>query len=160
PDWKKLSASEVQNLERWVGEQAGGLIVVPGPIHTHVWLQDASLAKLRDLYPVEFNRRFSVMDDGRFGAKNAWPLDFTREGLEAEFLWLGESASASQTAWKGFPGVYGYYAVRGPKPGATVYARYSDPRAAVSGEQPVYYAGQFYGSGRVFYMGSGEMWRL
>ncbi|MBL9122923.1 MAG: hypothetical protein JNG90_04780, partial [Planctomycetaceae bacterium] len=129
-------------------------------IHTHLWLQDDRLAKLRDLYPVEFNRRFSVMDDGRFGAKNAWPLEFTREGLEAEFLWLGESASASQAAWTSFPGVYGYYAIRGPKPGAVVYARYSDPRAAVGGEPPIYFAGQFYGSGRVFYMGSGEMWRL
>lgn len=160
PDWKQLSTEEVDNLERWVGEQAGGLILNPGPIHTHVWLQEPRLAKLRDLYPVEFNRRFSVMDDSRFGSKTAWPLEFTREGLEAEFLWLGESASASQAAWGAFPGVFGYYAVRGPKPGAVVYARYSDPRAAVSGEQPVYFAGQFYGSGRVFYMGSGEMWRL
>jgi hypothetical protein len=123
-------------------------------------LQDPALGKLRDLYPVEFNRRFSVLDDGRFGAKNAWPLEFTREGLEADFLWLGESASASQTSWGAFPGVYGYYAVRGAKPGAIVYARYSDPRSAIGGEQPVYFAGQFYGSGRVFYMGSGEMWRL
>ena len=160
PDWKQLTTAQIDNLERWVGEQAGGLIVLPGPIHTHVWLQDENLAKLRDLYPVEFNRRFSVMDDGRFGAKNAWPLEFTREGFEAEFLWLGDSASASQTAWAGFPGVYGYYAIRGPKPGAVVYARYSDPRAATGGEAPIYFAGQFYGSGRVFYMGSGEMWRL
>ncbi len=38
-----------------------------------------------------------------------------------------ESASASQLAWATFPGVYGYYSVRGAKPGATVYARYSDP---------------------------------
>lgn len=160
PDWKQLTASEVDHLERWVGEQAGGLIVVPGPIHTQLWMQNEGLAKLRDLYPVEFNRRFSVTDDGRFGAKNPWPLEFTREGLEAEFLWLGDSASASQLAWATFPGVYGYYSVRGAKPGATVYARYSDPRAAAGGEQPVYWAGQFYGSGRTFYLGSGEMWRL
>ena len=37
---------------------------------------------------------------------------------------------------------------------------FSDPRAAEGGEQPVYFAGQFYGSGSVFYLGSGEMWRL
>ena len=56
--------------------------------------------------------------------------------------------------------MYGYYRVRGPKLGATVYALYSDPEAAVGDQKPVYFAGQFYGSGRVFYMGSGEMWRL
>jgi len=50
--------------------------------------------------------------------------------------------------------------VRGPKPGATVLARFSDPRAALSGQQPAYFVSQFYGSGSVFYLGSGEMWRL
>ena len=28
------------------------------------------------------------------------------------------------------------------------------------GKEPPYFVEQFYGSGRVFYMGSGEMWRL
>ncbi|MGH7140102.1 MAG: VWA domain-containing protein, partial [Pirellulales bacterium] len=53
-----------------------------------------------------------------------------------------------------------HYSVRGPKPGATVYGRFSDPRVAEAGQKPVYLAGQFFGSGRVFYLGSGEMWRL
>ena len=30
----------------------------------------------------------------------------------------------------------------------------------MSGERPVYMAEQFYGAGRVFYLGSGELWRL
>ena len=59
-----------------------------------------------------------------------------------------------------FPGVFGYCPVRGPKPAALVYARFSDPRVAQSGTGPVYFAGQFYGAGSVFYMGSAEMWRL
>jgi uncharacterized ParB-like nuclease family protein len=50
--------------------------------------------------------------------------------------------------------------VRGAKPGAAVYGRYSDPEAGTGGERPVYMAGHFYGAGRVFYLGSGEMWRL
>ena len=56
--------------------------------------------------------------------------------------------------------MFGYYGVRGAKPGATVYGRYSDPEAGSGDERPVYMAGQFYGAGRVFYLGSGEMWRL
>ena len=56
--------------------------------------------------------------------------------------------------------MFSFCPVRGPKPGATVLARFSDPRTAQGGKQPVYFAEQFYGSGRVFYMGSGEMWRL
>jgi hypothetical protein len=102
----------------------------------------------------------TLFDEGRFGSTTPWPIDFTREGLEAEFLWLGDSAPISGQSWSDFPGVYGYYDVRGAKPGATVYARYSDPEAASGDERPVYLAGQFYGAGRVFYLGSGEMWRL
>ncbi|MGD9723402.1 MAG: VWA domain-containing protein [Pirellulales bacterium] len=160
PDWTSLDAASADLLERWVAEKAGGLIVVAGPVEMDAWLQDPKLAKVRTLYPVEFNRRLTLFDEGRFGSATPWPVDFTREGLEAEFLWLAESAPASQQVWSDFPGVYGYYDVRGAKPGATIYARYSDPQSATGEQRPVYLAGQFYGSGRVFYLGSGEMWRL
>jgi hypothetical protein len=43
------------------------------------------------------------------------------------------------------------------KPGATVYARLA---AGAGSEGPAYLAGQFYGSGSVLAMGSGELWRL
>ncbi|HEX3655772.1 MAG TPA: hypothetical protein VHV55_08205 [Pirellulales bacterium] len=160
PDWRKLSPAQVDLVERWVADQAAGMIVVAGPIYTDAWTQSAPLAKIRALYPVEFNRRFAMATDAQFGAREPWPLDFTRDGLEAPFLWLGDSAADSAADWSEFKGVYGYYAVRGPKPGATVYSRFSDPRAAAGGQPPVYMAGQFFGSGRVFYLGSGEMWRL
>jgi hypothetical protein len=156
PNWRELDETEVELLERWVAEKAGGLIVLAGPVEMDRWV----LAKLRGLYPVEFNRRLTLFEEGRFGSTTPWPITFTREGLEAEFLWLGDNASSSQQVWSDFPGVYGYYGVKGAKPGAAVYGRYSDPEAATGGELPVYMAGQFYGSGRVFYLGSGEMWRL
>ncbi len=160
PDWTELDSGSVDLLERWVAEKAGGLIVVAGPVEMDRWVQDPKLDRVRALYPVEFNRRLTLFDEGRFGSTTPWPIDFTREGLEAEFVWLGDSAPASQQVWSEFPGVYGYYDVRGPKPGATVYGRYSDPEAATGDDKPVYMAGQFYGSGRVFYLGSGEIWRL
>jgi len=124
------------------------------------WVSEPRMARIRGLYPVEFSRRLTLMDEGRFGSETAWPLNFTREGLEAEFLWLADNASASEQDWASFRGVYGYYGVHGAKPGATVYARYSDPESASAGQLPVYMASHFYGSGRVFYLGSGEMWRL
>jgi uncharacterized ParB-like nuclease family protein len=160
PDWKELDENQVDLLERWVAEKAGGLIVLAGPVEMDRWVQDPKLAKIRGLYPVEFNRHVTLFDEGRFGSTTPWPLDLTREGLEAEFLWLADTAVRSERIWSEFPGVYGYYGVRGAKPGATVYARFSDPEAASGSQQPVYMAGQFYGSGRVFYLSSGEMWRL
>ncbi|HWA98717.1 MAG TPA: hypothetical protein VG713_09505, partial [Pirellulales bacterium] len=160
PDWRDLDATQLELLERWVAQQAGGLVLVAGPVFMDAWLQAPGMEKVRALYPVEFNRRFAVVEDARFGAKQPWPLDFSREGLEAAFLWLGDTATASLGAWESFKGVYGYYDVRGPKLGATVYARFSDPRAAIGNDLPVYMAGQYFGSGQVFYLGSGEMWRL
>ncbi len=160
PDWTQLDSAAIELLERWVAEKAGGLIVVAGPVEMDKWVQDPKMAKIRGLYPVEFNRRLTVFEEGRFGSTQPWPIDFTRDGLEAEFMWLADSAPASEQAWSEFPGVFGYYGVRGAKPGATVYGHYSDPEAGTGDERPVYMAGQFYGSGRVFYLGSGEMWRL
>jgi hypothetical protein len=166
PNWLHLSAEQVDLLETWVAEQGGGLIVIPGPVYAgqpiNGWIQDNGqpMAKIKALYPVEFHRRVSVVDAAAYGAKDPWPLDFTREGQEAEFLGLTETESERDQAWSRFTGVYGHFPVKGAKPGATVYARFSDPQSAENGQQPAYLAGQFYGSGRVFYLGSGEMWRL
>ncbi len=164
PDWQALSAAQVELLESWVADQGGGLIVVAGPIHSgkaiNNWTQTQTLTPIRNLYPVEFPRRLFVAESGMYSSPDAWPLDFTREGLVADFLWLGDSAAAGRQAWAEFPGVYSFCPVRKAKPGATVFARFSDPRTAEGGELPVYMAGQFYGSGSVFYLGSGEMWRL
>jgi hypothetical protein len=97
-------------------------------------------------------------DNEKFRSTTPWTIQLTRSGLDAPFLRLEESAAASQQAWEAFAGVYGYYPVEGPKPAAVVYGRYGTPDAPK--ELPVYFAGHFYGAGRVFYMGSGEMWRL
>lgn len=164
PQWQALSPAQTDLLESWVGEQGGGLIVVAGPIHTGQtvsgWLQNPAMAKIRALYPVEFQRRATATENETYTSKDPWPLEFTREGREAEFLWLSDTDSANQQAWASFPGVYSFQPVRGPKPGATVFARFSDPQAGHGGGQPAYFVGQFYGTGRVFYMASGELWRL
>ncbi|HEX3870448.1 MAG TPA: vWA domain-containing protein [Pirellulales bacterium] len=160
PDWRDLDATQVDLLNRWVGEQAGGLVVIAGPIYMDAWLQGPGLDKIRELYPVEFSRRIAVVDEGRYGSKTAAPLDFTRDGIEAQFLWLGDTASTSTEAWSDFKGVYGFYDVRGPKLGATVYARFGQERAGAGDAAPAYMVGQYFGSGQVFYLGSGEMWRL
>ena len=159
PDWTKLDASQVELVEKWVSEEAGGLITVAGPIQTPRWIRSTEHAKLRDLYPVEFQHRITLMDDAQYSGQNPWPLSLERAGREAKFLWLGKTAEDSEAAWDNFPGVFGFYGVKGEKPGATVYARFSDPQAG-SSQRPVYLASQFYGSGQVFYIGSGELWRL
>ncbi len=160
PDWTKLDATQVELVEKWVSEEAGGLIAVAGPIEMPKWIRSTEQAKLRDLYPVVFQNRLTLMDDAQPAGETAWPLAFERAGREAKFLWIAKNAADSEAAWDNFPGVYGYYSVKGEKPGTTVYARFSNPETGTVNQRPVYFAGQFYGAGQVFYMGGGEMWRL
>ncbi len=165
PDWSRLDLVQIKNLEQWVADKAGGLVVVAGPVHTPQWANvrqgDSRLDTIRALYPVVFySSGLATLGAGRFGGEQPWPLQFTREGLEAEFLWLEDSAVASESAWATFAGVYGYYAVKDPKPAARVYANFSDPTTAIDKQLPIYMASQFYGAGRVFFQASGEMWRL
>jgi hypothetical protein len=164
PDWTQLNPHQVQLLEKWVGEQGGGLIVVAGPVDAckglDSWTQDPNMTLIRNLYPVDFFGRMASTESSMYSSHEAQPLDFTREGMDADFLWLTDSAVSSAKAWASLPGVYSYCPVRGPKAGATVYARFSARDVAQGSEGPVYFAGQFYGAGSVFYMGSAEMWRL
>lgn len=165
PDWSALDDKQVELLERWVAEKAGGLVVVAGPVHTTQWAGKRRgiprYDTIRSLYPVVFYTTGSAaLNLGRTGGEKAWPLQFTRDGEEAEFLWLTDDLVTSEDAWKSFGGVYGYFAVKDPKPGAKVFARFADPDTSIDNELPIYLAGHFYGAGRVFFQASGEMWRV
>lgn len=165
PDWRVLDADQAKLLEEWVAEQAGGLVVIAGPVFTPKWTRrargDETIDLIRRLYPVSFFSQGSASYAlGRFGGDTAFPLAFSREGRSAPFLWIRDTALESQAAWDDFAGVYGYYAVNDPKPGAIVYADFADPKTMVDGKLPIYFAGQFYGAGRVFFQASAEMWRL
>jgi hypothetical protein len=165
PNWEALDEVQMQLLERWVAEKAGGLIVVAGPVHTPEWAgrrrNDKRFETIKSLYPVSFYVSGSAsLNLGRTGGEAAWPLQFTREGQESEFLWLTDELVTSEAAWETFDGVFGYFAVKDPKPGAKVLARFADPNTSIDNELPIYMAAQFYGAGRVFFQASGEMWRL
>ena len=132
------------------------MIVIAGPVFTQKWSQDAALAKIRDLYPVEFNRRLTLLDNSRHQGRDPSPLDFTGEGQEADFLWIDDSASAGARAWADFAGVYGFFSVRGVDRGVRVCSvaeRRGRAKADLHGRT-------IRGAGQVFCLGSGEMWRL
>jgi hypothetical protein len=92
------------------------------------------------------------------------PLVTDADGQDAEFLWLASSRVASQTVWAEFKGRLlllrrGRWPSRGPP--STPRARRGGRLEGPAGESdPIAMAGQFYGSGSVFFLGSGETWRL
>jgi len=176
PDWRKLTLQQIKNIDEWVREEAGGLIIVAGPIYTREWTivrpGNEKIDLVRKIYPVVFNR-------DRSNVKRDIPLEpeFTRAGKSARFLMLTTDPAevnqaagdpsrlaqlkiASQAAWEQFEGIYGYYAVKEAKRAAQVYAYLKDPDATLSGDKPIHLVGHSYARGRVFFVASGEMWRI
>ncbi|MFM7245755.1 MAG: hypothetical protein ACKO40_16490 [Planctomycetaceae bacterium] len=151
-DWRGVDPAGQARLERWVGREAGGLVLVAGPVFTQSWLDDPRSAGLRDLAPVEV-RRSSALAVADRDLSSPQPLEFTREGRDAEFLWLAPTRGGSDAIWREFPGVHACFPVDGTKAGATEYLTLG--RAG-----PLFLAGQYYGAGVVAWVGSGELWRL
>lgn len=160
PDWRELDEAQADLLERWIAEKAGGLIAIAGPVFTPRWAEFRAGHKVIDtikgIYPVTFSAYNSGFSRGRFGSEVPLPIEFTDEGNSAEFLRLEDDSLESQTTWARFDGVFGYYNSRELKSGAYLYSLVHDE----TGERQIYMASQFYGSGRVFYMASGEIWRI
>ncbi len=158
PDWRAVGPTGTELLERWVAEQAGGLLCVAGRVATERWAADAALEGVRRLYPLEFARRLAVLDDEEDASDEPWPVELTREGEAAEFLRLLDDPRESREAWARFAGVFECYEAGQIKPGATIYARQARPGGEADARPLV--VGQFYGAGRVLYLGGGEFWRL
>ncbi len=167
PDWTALSAEQIDILTRWVSDEAGGLIVIPSLVHAgnpvSSWIHDPRTRDIQDMYPVVFHERFAQLNFQRGSAEKPAAISLTREGMAAEFLRPDKTKDSKQDdlrIWDRFLGVYGAYPVVGPKPGTTVFAHYDNPVPLSAGDQPIYMASHFFGAGRVFYLGSGELWRL
>ena len=165
-DWSALESEQVEVLEKWIAEQAGGLVIVAGPVSTPKWAGSAGNGNrkaeiLRNLSPLVVNTRGARMVSiGRFEAETAWPLQFANDAWQTDFIQVAKTLEESRNVWDRFRGVYSFYACYEPKPGATPVAFFSDPTAVVSGKQPIYLATQFYGAGRVAFQAGGEFWRL
>ncbi|MEZ6070963.1 MAG: hypothetical protein R3C10_11985 [Pirellulales bacterium] len=159
PDWRKLNSHQLELLETWVGKQAGGLVMIAGDVYTDRCAQDSSLDAVRDLAPVEFFERFSIAESLRPQRTARWPIELSEAGRDSEALWIDESRSSSLTAWERFDGVFASHRLRGVKPGAIVYARHVGPDTGIAAQATPFLVEHFFGSGRVFYIGSGELWR-
>ena len=61
PDWNQLTEAQVGAVDRWLAEQAGGLIVAAGTVYTPEWTtairEPRQLRTVKTWYPVSFFRR-------------------------------------------------------------------------------------------------------
>jgi hypothetical protein len=161
PDWSRIPVDGRKFLMDWVGEHGGGLILVAGDIYTPqlAATTDDALKDLQKLYPVVLSASISELSlDAK--SEQPWPVALTPEGENAGFLQLADNSPDIKAQWHEFPGVYRCYPTAGMKKAATVYAKFGDPRVQNEQGPPILFAAQFYGSGRILYIGSPEMWRL
>ena len=164
PDWRTLSPEQIDTLEHWVARGGGGMIAVAGPVNLADsitgWTSDPALKKIRALYPVDVSsQQFSTAVKYQTDSQ-PWAIKLTRAGEEADFLRPADTEQQSRAIWSEFPGFYSFFTVKGVKPTATLFAESSSPDAAISAGSAVIFAEQFYGAGRVFYIGNTEIWRL
>lgn len=159
PDWSVLPAERQELIAEWVARQAGGLVVVAGPVYTpRLARMGDELSKIRELWPV-IPRDVLVSELEADATTEPWPVHISSEGESTDYLRLEEDSATSNQRWKEFSGFFSAYPIAGKKPAASVLATSGNPRSAFPGGTPLF-AHQYYGSGRSFYLGSGEIWRL
>jgi hypothetical protein len=165
-DWMSLSVQQLEVLEKWVAQQAGGLVLILGPVASPKWTGtagngDRRAELMRNLSPIVLNGRGSrLVSMGRFESETVWPIRLSEASTGVDFLDISGNTEESRNLWNNFAGVYSFYAGYEPKAGALPIAYFSDPSTSLDGKLPIYLAGQFYGAGRVVAQGSGEMWRM
>jgi hypothetical protein len=176
-------ATPQENLKRWVEDYAGGLIVVAGPVHTFNLARERGLELIRELYPVvldESSSSFLVLDRP---SKEPWALNWGPSAGQMPFLDLTDAGDRSRIlqGWEEFfdvprdpetnladtpakRGFYSFFPLRDAKPAATVIARFSDPDRRYLTPQSLsrqpFFVLHNVGKGPVFYIGSGETYRL
>jgi hypothetical protein len=176
PDWSEFTQEQLSLLQKWVESQAGGLLLIAGPVNTYQLARDDGSGRLKpllDLFPVVPGD--SVLQTGpvRRSTKLPWRLNFPGANPEMEFLKLDDESKDLLSGWQEFfdgeekkaegqprRGFYNFYPLKTTKPGATVIATFTDPAAYLEGKEHPFLVTQQFGKGRVLFVGSSELWRL
>lgn len=178
PDWSELLPEQFNLLKTWVENQAGGLIIVAGPVHTYQVASAEEGGKfkvLQELFPViPGDSRLPLAGGVRRNTKKPWYLNFPG-AKDQEFLKLDDDKNHPLAGWDEFffrkerrderdteakNGFYDFYPVQSAKKGADVVATFADPAAKLpDGSEHPYLVTMDYPKGKIIYLG-GEMYRM
>lgn len=139
-----LSVEWMNNLQRFVSDSGGGLIVVDGP---HGLLRDAAWRPLHALLPVQW----ISAQTGQLSKPISLQLAPAGESVEALRLDVG-TASEQSELWRNLPGIQ-FVAPVQALPGAETLLQLSNESAS-----PVLVTQRF-GAGRVLYLATDQTWR-
>ena len=160
PDWTRLSVNQRKILNKWVGENAGGIIFVAGPVYSFQLARPGGqdFNALLSLYPV-------VLKDSRLHGiglpgtslghdpTRPYALNFTPAAKQYDFLKLDEDAKSPIAGWNGFfwndekfnpepgkdfrprKGFFTYYPVERLKAASEVVATFAGPKESRIGDK-------------------------
>ncbi|MFM8218306.1 MAG: hypothetical protein ACKOJF_05225, partial [Planctomycetaceae bacterium] len=156
---ERLPPGFLELLRQAVSDRGVGLIVAAGPRATpHAYGNE-----LREMLPVQLLGGPSpdgAIPSARAGLSapvyNPYRLEVTSEGELNEMMRLDEEAGANREAWARMPAYYWCAAAQRPSPAATVLA--VNPHVENGyGKLPLI-AWQYFGTGRVLFLGTDSTW--
>lgn len=145
-----LTEGFCEQLEEFVAQFGGGLVVLAGPrFGPGHWARSG----LEPMLPVQVSPQARLRD-------RPFALNRTPEAALTDFMRLGDTAEGDEKAWANLGNVPWYYPVERVRPLAGVLAVHpTDVCLDGKTPQPIV-AIQRYGRGEVVYIGFNEWWRL
>ncbi len=142
-----LSDAQLDNIEAFVSERGGSLLMLAGPngLGNGGWGQSA----IADLLPT----RLPASNVDSFARVNA-PVALTPQGADADMLRLENTRDENREAWSALPAVADYQATGQLKPAAMALLNVETS----TGSEPLLVT-QPYGRGHVYVLATGGTWR-
>jgi hypothetical protein len=167
PDWTRLSVNQRKLLNKWVGENAGGIIFVAGPIYSYQlarWAKEdfSAIVSLYPVVPKDSRLHGTGLPGTSLGHDPTRPyaLNFTPAAKQYDFLKLDEDAKSPIAGWNGFfwndeqfnpepgkdfrpkRGFFTYYPVERLKAASEVVATFAGPKESRIGEKSLAFKDQ------------------
>ena len=158
----EFDATFVEMLEEFVSRHHGGLAYMAGNKFTDSNLiAGGPFDALAGLLPVTLERDVAPLALRILqGQRVAWPVAATPAGLDHPLMQMEPDAAENERLWRLLPGIYWSHAVGRLKTLATALAVSGDPgRQTTDGRPEPLLAVQYYGKGRVLYLGFDGTWR-
>lgn len=149
-----FSQAVLENLDQFVREKGGGLIVVAGPRFAP---QTYANTVLEGLLPIEISKQNQLTDQAPI--VNGFQPELTSEGqFSTSIFRFADNAEQSRTIWNNLPELYWYYAADKVKPGASVLAIHPTQKGKNGQNIPII-ATQRVGAGKVIFNATDDLWR-
>ncbi|MEQ9065160.1 MAG: hypothetical protein RLO18_00485, partial [Gimesia chilikensis] len=149
-----FSQAVFENLDQFVREKGGGLIVVAGPRFSP---QAYFNTPLQGLLPVEISK--SAPNAEYAPVIEGFQPELTTEGqFSTSIFRFADSAEESQRIWNRLPELYWFFTADDVKPGATVFAIHPTQKGKDGKPIPII-STQRVGAGKVIFNATDDLWR-